>query len=384
MLPEERTGIEGFLRDYVESVGGMWDEVEPQVYDLLLPPEGWPREGLIDGSAAVLRVTFDPEALGEHPSAELASYGSPLVDRLLGDAQRRGRVGRGYCLGVNVGCHDLAGRLRRSVDLREGLELRLESARTLNFRQAVFWFRATLVSDRKEQQLLPVGVDLYHGRLVRDWEGFLEEGRLAPEPSLLYPEAPCRSLVEGYRIARERVVRSVGAMANSHQRDAAEHIERQLGRVARYFSDLRAESAERIERAEERGEETATLRAQWAGLDQEERVRAAELRQKASLRVHLQLMNVLVVSQPKLLAKGRLVGAKGEAATVELVWDPMQGMTEAVDCARCRRPTLALCAARGGQVVCPDCFSEGTSRPSGGVQRPHGQRGVPGPLPKKG
>jgi len=29
--------LEQFLRDYAEASGGMWDEIEPQVYDLMLP-----------------------------------------------------------------------------------------------------------------------------------------------------------------------------------------------------------------------------------------------------------------------------------------------------------------------------------------------------------
>ena len=31
------TPLEEFLRAYAEVVGGVWDEVEPQVYDLMLP-----------------------------------------------------------------------------------------------------------------------------------------------------------------------------------------------------------------------------------------------------------------------------------------------------------------------------------------------------------
>ena len=80
--------LEAFVRDYVEAAGGAWDEVEPQVYDVLLPagPAGEDRE--------VLRVAFDPEALPEHPGAQLASYGTPLIDRLLDDAVARGRYAR--------------------------------------------------------------------------------------------------------------------------------------------------------------------------------------------------------------------------------------------------------------------------------------------------
>ena len=29
--------LESFLREYLETTGGVWDEIEPQVYDVLLP-----------------------------------------------------------------------------------------------------------------------------------------------------------------------------------------------------------------------------------------------------------------------------------------------------------------------------------------------------------
>ena len=53
--------LEAFLRDYAETTGGLWDEVEPQVYDLMLPgrEHGGGRAG--DGALGV-RPRGDPGA----------------------------------------------------------------------------------------------------------------------------------------------------------------------------------------------------------------------------------------------------------------------------------------------------------------------------------
>ena len=40
-------------------------------------------------------------------------------------------------------------------------------ARALHFTQAAFWFQAEFVSDQKEQEIVPVAMDLHHGREVR-------------------------------------------------------------------------------------------------------------------------------------------------------------------------------------------------------------------------
>src|ERR1700726_4652430 len=93
--------LEAFLREYLDKTGGVWDEVEPQVYDVLLPAGTEVPAGRA-GDAGGVRLTFDPEALPEHPSAQLASFGTPLVDRLLHDAIQRGRAGQFYLIGLNL------------------------------------------------------------------------------------------------------------------------------------------------------------------------------------------------------------------------------------------------------------------------------------------
>src|SRR6266536_2926076 len=51
--------LEQFLREYVDVAGGLWDEPEPQVYDVLWPDAEAPQ-----------RLTVDPEALAEHPEEQ--------------------------------------------------------------------------------------------------------------------------------------------------------------------------------------------------------------------------------------------------------------------------------------------------------------------------
>src|SRR5689334_1526420 len=103
-LPEV-SPLERFVRDYAEEAGGAWEELEPQVYDLLLPPESAAAAGRDD-----LRLAFDPEAIPEYPDAQLATLGAPLIDRMLADALERGRRSELYVVGLNLHPHGLAGR----------------------------------------------------------------------------------------------------------------------------------------------------------------------------------------------------------------------------------------------------------------------------------
>ena len=354
--------LEDFVREYVETVGGDWDDVEPQVYDVLLPsgtaaprPDG-------DGAGEVLRIAFDPEAIPEHPGAQLASFGTPLVDRLLADAVRRGRYAQFYFLGLNLAPHDLQGRVRRTLTLGPDLELRVERVRPLHFAEAVFWFQATFVSDQKEHEIVPVALDLHHGRLVRHLDKLLDVSRLAEHPALPLPEARRSGVAGAYRTAREEVVRTLAALANTRDRELRERLERQAARMTRYYADLRAELDEQDRRSRGGDEGHAKVAVRRGAIDREERLRLAELRQKNTLRVNLRLLNLLVIQQPKLQLTCMITRPARTPGRLELVWDPLLETLEAAPCPGCGRPTFAFDLTRHGRVVCPAC-ALGTTKP---------------------
>jgi hypothetical protein len=342
--------LETFVRDYVEVTGGVWEEVEPQVYDVLLPPE-------TGGSDVPLRLAFDPEALPEHPSAQLASYGTPLIDRFLADAVQRGSSACFWMIGLNLTPHDLAGRARRALTLPPDVSLTVESVRALYCAQAVFWFQATFVSDQKVQEILPVALDLHYGRQVRHLEQLLDPSRLAESPAEFMPEARRLSLAAAYPLARERVLRTLAALANTRGREQGEHMERQIHRMRRYYIDLREELDQQVARATSRGEDLGKFAGRREALEREERARVAELRQKGSLRLRLGLLQLLLVQQPKLLLRTRLGAASKPAASLELVWDPLTEVLEPALCPECGRPTVAWSLDRKVRLVCPSCAS---------------------------
>jgi len=351
MTKSSNTPLEEFLRDYSEVAGGLWDEIEPQVYDLMLPGRRAGEE------PEMVRLVFDPEAIPEHPGAQLASYGTPLVDRLLADAVNRGRHIVLYMVGLNVAPRELEDRLRRAVTLPPGFELKLERSRPLHFPQAVFWFEATFISDQKEQDLLTVAIDVHHGRQVRHLERLLDRPHLAEKPWSPLAEAEHPGLAAAYPIARDRVVRTLSAMANTNHRELGERLHRQLERISRYYGDLRAEVEEQAQRARHRGDDAARFNERLEALTREEKLRSAELRRKSQLKVQLRLLNVLVIQQPKLLLRVAVASARSVVDRQAWVWDPLVEGVEAAGCPECRRPTFEFGVTREGRLVCPSCAS---------------------------
>jgi hypothetical protein len=345
--------LESFLRDYADVSGGLWDEVEPQVYDLMLPQ-----------GTDVVRVAFDPEALAEHPGAQLASYGTPLVDRLLADAVTRGRHAELFLVGLNLApqAQDLAGRAARALTLPEGATLKIGRIRALHFPQAVFWFEATFLSDQKEQELLPVAIDLHYGRQVRHLERLLDRAHLSKEPWAPLPEARHLGLEAAYPIARDRIVRTLAALANTRARELGDRLGRQVERMRRYYGDLVVEAEEQAERARNRGEDLAKFAARREALRREEQHRIGELRQKSALKVSLRLINLLKIHQPKLLLQAAVhpagPGPRSVPVPLELVWDPLVEGFEAVPCPGCGQPTFELRSSRPGTLACSACESK--------------------------
>ncbi len=341
--------LESFLRGYLETVGGAWDEVEPDVYDVLLPPDA---PGASE--ADVLRLAFDPEALPEHPGAQLASYGTPLIDRLLDDALRRGRSAHFYFVGENLNPHNLPGRLRKALVLAEPLELHPQRVRAQHFTQAVYWFQAEFVSDQKEQTILPVAIDLHYGREVRHLDLLLNSARLAEAPAQPLPEARRLGITAGYALGREQVLRTLTALANLRARQLAGRRDRHIERMTRYYADLRNELEEQTQRSRNAEEAAARLEQRRAAIDREEQLRVAELVQKSNLRVHLRLLQLLRIDQPKLLVHSNVGVDRKPPAHLELVWDPLTEALEAPACPSCGRPTFELEPTRQG-IGCPAC-----------------------------
>jgi hypothetical protein len=359
--PAAQSPLEEFVRDYLEVAGGVWDEVEPQVYDVLLPPEA--SDGPQDaGGREILRVAFDPEALPEHPGSQLASFGTPLVDRLLQGAIRRGAYARAHWNGLNLSPHDLPGRVRRGLRLPDGARLEIERARPLDFVQAVYWFEAVFVSDQKEEEILSVAMDLRSGRQVRHLEKLLDESHLAEEPSLRLPEARRRSAAAAYPEARQQVIRSISSLANARRRELTVRTQRQIARMVQYYADLRSEIGEQARRARDRGEDAARFDQRREALHREEKLRVSELERKSAMRVQLKLIHVMEVRQPKLLVRTSAVPERKPAAPLELdlVWDPLVESLEPADCRNCGRPTLVLACDRRNRLVCPQCAGGGS------------------------
>ncbi|GIW92578.1 MAG: hypothetical protein KatS3mg110_0619 [Pirellulaceae bacterium] len=206
----QRTPLEQFVRDYLEVTGGVWDEIEPQVYDVLVAPD---RPDIRPEEIDVCRIVFDTEALPEHPQAQLASFGTPLIDTFLQQAIQRARQLHLWRLVSHAIPHNLDARLGRAFTFPEGSTWECTRVRPLDFPQAVYWFQVTFSSDQREDDLIVAAVDLHYLRLMRHWERLLDPASLARQPSILLPEVRRATVAQGFDVAQQSALRTVSGLA---------------------------------------------------------------------------------------------------------------------------------------------------------------------------
>jgi hypothetical protein len=346
--------LEAFLRESLDASGGVWDEVEPQVYDVLWPDADEP-----------VRLTFDPEALPEHPAAQLVTFGSPVLDQLLERAHTRARVGLAYFDQAPPAVGTVAAQVRRELRLPDQAALRLDAARPLYVTHTVFWFEATYAGDAREQVLYCTAIDRYYGRFVRHLEPLLDDRRLADARLWAYPDAPSLPLGRAYEMARDRVVRTVAAEAASQSRAIRAASARQSERTGRYFADLRAELRERLEKTAGRSDQGESLRLRLEAVDREEAVRLEDLSRKAALRVELRVRNILHLKSPRLFLAAQIItGGRGPAQAIPLTltWDPVAGKLDAAACPHCQQPAYEFRLTPHRELRCPGCARLTTPR----------------------
>ncbi len=99
---------------------------------------------------------------------------------------------------------------------------------------------------------MTVAIDVHYGRQVRHLDRLLDRAHLAEKPWSPLAEAPHPGWPTAYPIARDRVVRTLSALANTYHRELHERLDRQLDRIGRYYADLRAEVEEQAQKARNR------------------------------------------------------------------------------------------------------------------------------------
>jgi len=347
-------GVEAFTVAALELEGSVVEPRADGLYTVL-----WPDPG--SGDLVMRQLAFDPELVDEVPDAELVSFASPILDRLLREATASGLVARAFLDTVASASRTTADRLGRSYRFLEGTWAP-QGGRPWWIPVGVFLFRVRYLSDAREEDLLEVAVNLTDGRLLRRLGEALDHHGLVADPLEVWPMMAERPVGEVYAVARHEIERRLLAPLGLRRRELELRLTRESERAQIYYAELVRELEERRAGPPPESPEHARLDSKLLAIGREREGRLAELRAKYRLSAEVSLLSVLRLYLPRIVFAGTLAGKRREAA-LTLTWDPVERTGEPVRCSRCNGLTYEVGLHRGGGVACPRCLDAGGRSP---------------------
>lgn len=354
------TDLSDFVLDFCRAVGGMVEPPAYGVYDVLLPDAVAARLGV----EPFQRLTFDEASAAASDGITLLSYGHALMERMVEMTQAAPACARFYINDVRLDKTGLAALARSALSFPNANLV--EVPRTLEtramFRYVRFNFKAALLSDEKREQVVSVLMDAQTGAAVDDYSA-TETHLLAEAPAFtqlpvapaqwtdtpdpLAPE-PFRALLER---AAQAAVDALHAPSEALQKRAARHLELDRARLDSYYADLERDLERRLKRADDRFARKASLESKLIATRADHAAKLADVEAKYRLRMELDLINLALVAQPKIMLPVRIENRQA-GVTRTVVWDPLRHGIEPLACDVCHRPKTKLFLCANNHLVC--------------------------------
>ncbi len=343
------------------------------VHEALLPDEIAHRWGV----PPFLRLSFDdtsqPVSLPRQEAKEIVrlGYGHPLVETLAEELRDHLACAIAHVNNVRLDKRGLAQLARQSVSLPNArlTAMPRQVERPALSYYVVFNFKVALITDEKQERLVSVMMDLQAGHAVADRAQL--ESRLSLENESAFEGLPAADVrwmqmgPENEPLARpvlsallERATRAaldeMATPLRNLQRRAARHLELDCARLMEYYDDLAHDLERRIARASD-DERRESLEAKLTAVEAERKAKLADVEAKYRLRIEMTLVNLMVITQPKVLLPVR-IGDRHTQIEQTVVWDPLLHQLEPLVCDVCGQPGERLFLCAGGHLAHKKCL----------------------------
>jgi hypothetical protein len=358
------TELRDFVLNFYRLAGGIVEPPAYGVYEVLL------LEGVAArlGVEAYQRLAFDEGEGGANDDGiTRLSYGHPLVEEMVETAVATPANALLHVNAVRLekpGLADLARQTLMLANARLHQTPRQTEARLLHH-YARFNFKAALITDEKHEQLVSVLMDVQNGYAVPaladlEQQAILESDNafknlsVAPPRWLPAPGDPLSpQVLEGLleratRAAQEALSDPITRLTGR----AARFLELDRARLTQYYDDIERDLMRRLDRSSD-GSRRDSLQSKLEATRAERQIKLADVEAKYRLRVELELLNLLIITVPKLTLpveiKHRNVGV-----TRTVVWNPLLHQIEPLPCDVCGQPATHLTLCSGGHLVHTD------------------------------
>jgi hypothetical protein len=362
--PVEYFDLARFVLGYLEHEGGVVAPPAYGVHEALLPDELAAQLGV----DSYLRLAFDVAAGAE---ALRLSVNHPLVEGIAEQvAQQPGhaQVAINHVRLEKPGLYDLAAKTLTFANARLSAQ-RNAAERAALHHYLRFNFKATLLSDEKQEQIVSVVLDVQAGHAVHDPEHLarlassetetafaalpLARPRWRGAGDALAPATVEALLLRAQATAEVELQARLAAQQARNQR----FLQLDEARLADYYDALERDLQRRLARADAgEGERRSGIEAKIQALHSERSAKLADVQARYSLRVELELINLLLTVQPKLLLPVE-IGNRRASVTRMAVWDPLLRRLEPLVCDVCGEPGEGLHLCTGGHLAHRACLA---------------------------
>jgi len=344
------------------------------VHEVLLPDEAAHRWGV----PPFLRLTFgdtplpDPLLRTEAQEVIRLGYGHPLVETLAEELRARSACAVAHINNVRLDKYGLVQLARQSTSLPNArlTAVPRQVERPALSHYAVFNYQVALITDEKRERLVPVMMDLQAGHAVAD-RAQLETVMLLESQTAFaeLPPAPVRwmetpppgdgpltepvlsALLER---ATDAALDEIAAPLERLKRRAARHLDLDRVRLTEYYDGLAHDLDHRIARASD-DDRRKSLEAKLAAVEAEREAKLADVEAKYHLRIEMVLVNLMVITQPKVLLPIQVSDRRTKIERT-VVWDPLLHRLEPLVCDVCGRPGERLFLCAGGHLAHEECL----------------------------
>jgi hypothetical protein len=356
-----------FVLNAFRQAGGVVEPPAYGTYEALLPEEAARRWGI----AAYQRLAFSdeaPAAVTEAEDVSVVGYGHPLAERLMEETRAEPACTFAAINDVRLDKHGLAELARKTLAFPNARlsEAPRQVEATALCHYVRFNFKAALLTDEKHEQLVSVVMDAQAGFAVPEL-GRIEQMARLEEESIFghFSPAPVRWLAGYPALSRPVLDGLLGRAARAALdelaaplavlgRSAARHLELDRARLTAYYDDIARDLQRRIERTDDAARR-AGLEDKLAAAQAEREAKLADVEAKYHLHVELELVNLQVIAQPKILLSVRIGNRAADVERVA-VWDPLLHRIEPLACDVCGRPAARLTLCSGGHLAHDDCL----------------------------
>jgi len=361
-----------FVLSYCREAGAIVEPPAYGVYEVLLPDDLAARLGV----PAYQHLAFDDALAAEADEATHLSYGHPLVESLIEAARQAPACTHLYVNAVRLDKHGLADLARRALSFPNArlVEVKGQAESPALGHYVRFNFKAALITDEKHEQLLSVLMDAQGGYAVKELAEIERLTTLETTPafehlSVMPPvwlpglvlsasegeEPLSRRALEGLlERAKRAALDELAEPLDSLQRRAARFLELDRARLEQYYDDMQQDLKRRLERADE--DRRKALEDKLIAVQAEREAKLADAEAKYRLRVELELLNLLVIVQPRLVLPMKI---ENRTATVTrtVMWNPLLHRIEPLICDVCGRASFRLFLCTGGHLAHEECLS---------------------------